>query len=50
MEAFNVLLLILLAGELFIITSNLSSVRRELRERQEKLTSELAEIKKLLEK
>lgn len=50
MEALNVCLLILLAGELFIICSNVSSIRRELKERQEKLTAELSEIKKSLEK
>lgn len=50
MQALSICLLILLAGELFIVTSNLSSIRRELKERQEKLTSELSEIKKLLEK
>jgi len=50
METLSLILLVLLAGELFIICSNLSSVRRELKERQEKLSSELSEIKKSLEK
>ena len=50
MVGLNLVLLVLLAGELFILCSNLSSIRRELNEREGKLTSELSEIKKLLEK
>jgi hypothetical protein len=50
MEAVNLILLVLLAAELFMILSNLSKLRGELSERQEKLTSELSEIKKSLEK
>ena len=50
MQALNVSLLILLAGELLILCLNLSKLRVELSQRQEKLTSELSEIKKLLEK
>ena len=50
MEMVSLSLLLLLSGELLIVCSNLSSLRRELTERQEKLTSELSEIKKLLEK
>lgn len=50
MQALNVCLLILLSGELLILCLNLSKLRVELNQRQEKLTSELSEIKKLLEK
>lgn len=48
--AINVVFFCLLAGELLILCFNLSKLRVELSERQEKLTSELSEIKKLLEK
>ena len=50
MEVLNTVLLVLLAAELFIICSNLSSLRRELTERHEKLTSETSEVKKSLER
>jgi hypothetical protein len=50
MDTLNLVLLVLLAAELFILCSNLSSIRRELTERHEKLTAELSEIKKSLEK
>ncbi len=50
MEMLNIVLLIILAAELMILCSNLSKLRGELGERQEKLTSELSEIKKLLQK
>jgi hypothetical protein len=42
--------LCLLAGELLVLCFNISKLRNELGERQEKLTSELSEIKKLLQK
>ena len=50
MEYLTIILLIVLAAELFLLLSNLSSLRGELKERQEKLTSDLAEIKKSIEK
>jgi len=50
MEYLNMILLVVLAAELFLLLSNLSSLRGELKERQEKLTSELAEIKTSLQK
>jgi len=50
MEALRICLLILMAAELFMLLSNLSKLRAELSQRQEKLTTELSEIKKLLEK
>ncbi len=50
MTALNLILLVLLAAELLILCFNLSKLRAELSERQEKLTSELSEIKKSLEK
>ena len=40
----------LLAAELLILCFNLSKLRGELNERQEKLTSEISEVRKLLEK
>ena len=46
MELVNVALLILIAGELLILCTNLSKLRVELRQHQEKLTSTLAGIKK----
>jgi len=46
MELVNVALLILIAGELLILCTNLSKLRVELRRYQEKLTSEHAGIKK----
>lgn len=45
-----VVFLCLLAGELLILCFNLSKLRVELSEQQEKLTSELSEVRKLLEK
>ena len=49
-NALSLVLLTLLAGELLILVFNLSKLRDELGERQEKLISELSGIKKLLEK
>ena len=50
MESLILIMLVLLAAELFMILSNLSKLRAESDQRQEKLTVELSEIKKLLEK
>ena len=50
MEMVNVVLLILLSAELMLLLFNLSKLRDELGERQEKVASELSEIKKLLQK
>lgn len=49
-SALNVALMCLVAGELLIICFNLSKLRVELTERQEKLASELSEIKNSLKK
>ena len=46
----NLILMCLIACELMILVFNLSKLRDELGKRQEKLTSELSGIKKLLEK
>jgi hypothetical protein len=46
METVNVALLVLIAAELLILCTNLSKLRVELRQYQEKLTSTLAGIKK----
>lgn len=48
--ALNVILLCLIAAELLILCSSLSKLRAELIQHQEKLTSELSEVKKSLEK
>lgn len=48
--AMNVVFLCLIAGELLILCFNLSKLRVEQSEQQEKLASALSEIKKLLEK
>jgi hypothetical protein len=50
MAALNISLMCLIAAELLIVCFNLSKLRVELTQRQEKLTSELSEIKKSLVK
>ena len=45
MEVLNTILLVLLAGELFLILSNLSKLREELAQRNEKLASQPSEVK-----
>jgi hypothetical protein len=50
MTALNLILMCLIAGELVILIFTLSRLQDDLGKRQEKLTSELSEIKKLLEK
>ena len=50
MEAVYMLFATLFAAELLILCFNISKLRGELGERQEKLASELSEIRKLLGK
>jgi hypothetical protein len=50
MEVLNLVLLVLLAAELFMILSNLSKLRVELTQRYEKLSSGPSEAKKSPEK
>jgi len=49
MEYLVIVLMILLVAEVFLILSNLSSLRRELKEHLEKMASELADIKNSLQ-
>jgi hypothetical protein len=49
-NALNLILMCIIACELLILVFTLSRLQGELGERQEKLTSELSDIKKLLEK
>ena len=44
MEALNTILLVLLAGELFLILSNLSKLREELNQRKENPVSQPSEV------
>jgi hypothetical protein len=45
MEVLNLVILVLLAAELFLILSNLSKLREELKQRKETPTSEPSEVK-----
>jgi hypothetical protein len=45
MEILNLILLVLVAAELFLILSNLSKLRVELNQRNEKPASEPSEVK-----
>ena len=45
MEVLNLILLVLLAGELFLILSNLSKLREELNQRKENPASQPSEVK-----
>lgn len=50
MAALYIIFMCLMAGELVILIFTLSRLQDDLGKRQEKLVSELSEIKKLLEK
>jgi hypothetical protein len=50
MEILTIILLIILAAELFMVLSNLSKLRVELTQRYEKLSSQPSEAKKSPEK
>lgn len=50
MATLNIALMCLIAAELLILCLNLSKLRVELNQRQEKLTTELSEMKKSLGK
>jgi large-conductance mechanosensitive channel len=45
MDILNLILLVILAAELFLILSNLSKLREELNQRKEKPASEPSEVK-----
>jgi hypothetical protein len=45
METLNLILLVILAAELFLILSNLSKMREELNQRNEKMASQPSEVK-----